>query len=357
MDRIIFDCVAAKNTVSGLYQVCLNLGNALLKQADPAREAFTFYVHESQPALFGKGQRYIIHTPVHRLFQGQLQLCNVWHSTIQDAKIKPRNRRIKVVLTIHDLNFLIQRKGEPSKIKKYLGRVQANIDRADHIVCISEFTRQTVLENLQTHGKPVDMIYNGCTINEFPGYDTPVYRPSRPFLFALGALVPKKNFHVLPCLLQHNDYELVIAGTRHADYEAQIMQQAALYGVTDRVRLTGEIKEEDKYWYFKNCTAFAFPSLAEGFGLPLIEAMYYSKPAFIAASTSLPEIGGDVAYCFNHFEPEYMQSVFKEGMLHYEKTKPMQAIRERALRFSWDQAAKDYLSIYRILADIQNHRP
>jgi glycosyltransferase involved in cell wall biosynthesis len=273
----------------------------------------------------------------------------VWHSTIQDAKIKPRNRRIKVVLTIHDLNFLIQRKDEPSKIKKYLGRVQANINRADHIVCISEFTRQTVLQNLTTYGKPVDLIYNGSTIKEFPGYDTPVYRPARPFIFGLGALVPKKNFHVLPCLLQHNEFELVVAGTRHEEYVAQVMQQAALYGVADRVHLTGEISEKDKYWYFKNCTAFAFPSLAEGFGLPLIEAMYFGKPAFIATNTSLPEIGGDQAYHFDHFDPEYMQSVFEKGMLQYEHTKPMQAIRERALRYSWDQAAKDYLSIYRHL--------
>lgn len=350
MNRITFDCVPAKSPVSGLYQVCLNLGNALLHHADREKEEFTFYVHRSQPALFGNNQRYLIHSESHRFFQRALrQSCDVWHSTIQDARIKPHNRRIKLVLTIHDLNFLIQRKDEPSKIKKYLKRVQAGIDRADYIVCISEYTRQTVLNHLQTHGKPVDLIYNGCTINEFPGFDAPVYRPSRPFIFALGALVPKKNFHVLPCLLKHNDYDLVIAGTRHKEYEDQIMQEAALYGVASRVKLTGEIREEDKHWYYKHCAAFAFPSLAEGFGLPLVEAMYYGKPAFISASTSLPEIGGTLAYCFDHFEPEYMQRVFDEGMQHYAQTKPMQAIRERALKFSWDQAARDYLSVYRKL--------
>jgi len=339
----------ATTPVSGLYQVCLNLGNALLKQADATREQFTFYVPDEQPTLFGKDQRYILQKASHRFFQGSLQDCDLWHSTIQDAPIKPRNRRIKLVLTIHDLNFLIQRKGQPGKIKKYLGRVQAGIDRADHIVCISDFTRQTVLQHLQTHGKPVDRIYNGCTINEFPAFDSPVYRPAKPFIFALGALVSKKNFHVLPCLLQHNNYELVIAGTRHSDYERQIMDQAALFGATNRVRLTGEISEEDKSWYYKHCSAFAFPSLAEGFGLPLVEAMYYGKPAFIAATTSLPEIGGDLAYCFDHFEPKYMQQVFAKGMQEYESTKPAQAIRARALQFSWEQAAREYLAVYRKL--------
>jgi glycosyltransferase involved in cell wall biosynthesis len=349
MNRITLDCVAGRNPVSGLYQVCYNLGNALLKQTDPATEQFTFYIHKSQDQLFGKDQRYIIHKESYRFFQHKLQACDVWHSSIQDARIKPFNRRIKVVLTIHDLNFLIQRKNEPGKIKKYLGRVQANVNRADHIVCISEFTKQTVLQHLKTNGKPVDVIYNGSTVKEFAGFDSPVYRPAKPYIFALGALVPKKNFHTLPCLLQHNNYELVIAGTKHKEYEQLILEQAASYGVSNRVKLLDEISEEEKYWYYKHCAAFAFPSLAEGFGLPLIEAMYFGKPAFVSKATSLPEVGGDLAYYFEHFEPEYMQRVFAEGMAHYNATKPMQTIRERALKYNWEQAASEYLTVYRKL--------
>ncbi|OQP50630.1 hypothetical protein A4H97_01970 [Niastella yeongjuensis] len=349
MNRITFDCVPGKSVVGGIYQFVLNTGKALIQQVDPAREALSFYVHKDVPDFLGKDQRYIIQKKSHRLFQSQLQDCDVWHSTIQDAKIIPRNRRIKVVLTIHDLNFLIQRKDQPGKIKKYLGRVQDNINRADHIVCVSEFTRQTVLQNLKTDGKPVDLVYQGSKIKEFPGYDTPVYRPVRPFILAVGALVPKKNYHVLPCLLQHNDYELVIAGTRHEEYVAKVMEQAALFGVTDRVHLLGEISDEDKYWYLKNCTAVGFPSLAEGFGLPLVEGMYFSKPVFIATSTSLPEIGGGLTYNFDHFDPEYMQSVFEKGMHHFEQTRPIQALHERALNFTWDKNAAGYLSIYRKL--------
>jgi Glycosyltransferase len=349
MNRITFDCEPAKKPVAGLYHFCLNLGNALLRNNDAGRERFTFYVHPSQAHLFGRDQQYTIRKPVHLIFKGALHACDLWHSTIQDARYKPRHPRIKMVLTIHDLNFLIQRKNEPAKIKKYLNRVQACIDRADYIVCISEFTRQAVLQHMQTHGKPVDLIYNGCNVNEFPGFDEPVYRPTNPFIFALGALVPKKNFHVLPCLLRGNNYELVIAGTRHTEYEQRIMEQCNRFGVAHRVHFTGEIKEEDKYWYYKHCVAFAFPSLAEGFGLPLIEAMYYGKPAFIATTTSLPEIGGNLAYGFDHFDPEYMQDVFEKGMQHYYNKKPMQAITKRALQYNWDQAAMAYLSVYRKL--------
>ncbi len=100
--------------------------------------------------------------------------------------------------------------------------------------------------------------------------------------------------------------------------------------------------------------AVGFPSLAEGFGLPLLEGMYFGKPVFIATNTSLPELGGGLAYHFDNFDPEYMQSVFEKGMQHYEQTKPVKALHERALQFTWDKNAAGYLAIYRKLFDAQN---
>jgi glycosyltransferase involved in cell wall biosynthesis len=99
--------------------------------------------------------------------------------------------------------------------------------------------------------------------------------------------------------------------------EKEVMEAAKKFGVEDRVKLIGPATEEEKYWYYKNCEAFLFPSYAEGFGLPVIEAMYHGKPVFISDKTSLPEVGGDAAYYFRNFEPEYMQEVFKEGMRDY----------------------------------------
>jgi glycosyltransferase involved in cell wall biosynthesis len=347
-NRILFDCEPTKNIVSGLYQFCLQLGQSLIREIDPGREELTFYVPRGREHLFGEQQRYFMHRPMHKFVLPGTNRFNVWHSAIQNSPYRPASK-VKMVLTIHDLNFLIQRKGEPAKIKKYLRQVQRNIDRADHISCISGFTLQTVKDNLQLGGKPANVIYNGCNINEFPGFDQPVYHPQRPFIFALGALVPKKNFHVLPCLLQHNDYELVLAGTVHKEYAEKIWQEATRHNVRSRVVLLDAVSEENKYWYYKHCAAFAFPSLAEGFGLPLVEAMYYGKPAFISTSTSLPEIGGDVVYRFHDFDAAHMQAVFERGMQHYQQTMPFESIRQRALQFNWTDAAKAYLAIYRDL--------
>jgi glycosyltransferase involved in cell wall biosynthesis len=109
------------------------------------------------------------------------------------------------------------------------------------------------------------------------------------------------------------------------------------------------VTEEDKYWYYKNCTAFTFPSLAEGFGLPVVEAMYFGKPLFLSSHTCLPEIGGDLAYYFDRdFDPEDMRAVFENGMNRYNQELGIR-LRQRACDFSWEKCAASYLKIYREL--------
>ncbi|HET8924177.1 MAG TPA: glycosyltransferase [Candidatus Acidoferrum sp.] len=159
--------------------------------------------------------------------------------------------------------------------------------------------------------------------------------------------MPKKNFHVLPGLLVGNDYELVIAGNPNADYEKVVRAAARSHGVENRVRLLAPINEAEKFWYFRNCHAFAFPSLAEGFGLPVVEAMYYGKPVFLSEHPALKEIGESVAYYFTDFDAQAMRQVFDRGMADWQAPGKSEQIRQRALRFTWDQAACDYLSLYR----------
>jgi glycosyltransferase involved in cell wall biosynthesis len=349
MNRIAIDCERTKHPYNGLYQFCLQLGGALIQHADSNREELTFYVPRGQRSLFGPGQRYFFHRNFHKILfpRTRARSFNVWHGTYQNSRLIPPSRGTRMVLTIHDLNFLVERKANPDRIKKRLRLVQANIDRADHVVCVSRFTLSTVAAHLRLGNRPVEVIYNGCHVNEFPAFDRPRYRPAGPFIFSLGTVLPKKNFHVLPGLLGDTEYELIIAGILNPDYEKVVRSEATRHGVRDRVHLLGPVSEEEKSWYFRNCSAFAFPSLAEGFGFPAVEAMHYGKPVFLSDQASLPEIGGTEAYYFTDFEPAAMREIFARGMNDYRSPGRAEQIRKRAARFSWDQAARDYLNVYR----------
>ncbi|MNR21059.1 Glycosyl transferases group 1 [compost metagenome] len=99
----------------------------------------------------------------------------------------------------------------------------------------------------------------------------------------------------------------------------------------------------------KNCTAFLFPSIREGFGLPPIEAMSFGKPIFLSDKTSLPEIGGDVSNYWTNFDPEYMKEILFNGLTHFEnnKTEIENQLKRRATSFDWKIAAAEYLKVYR----------
>jgi glycosyltransferase involved in cell wall biosynthesis len=350
--KALFDCERMKHPYTGLFEYCFQLGKALKATAETEDEMM-FYVPQKYENYFGNNSRYYIYSPVHKFFPLKAKQVDIWHSSNAQPAFVKSSRKMKRIITIHDLNFLYE-KSSPIKINKYLKAFQNNVYRADAIIAISQYTKTDIVNNLNTNGKPIFVIYNGCDVLEFPDYDAPVYCPAVPFLFSIGTVLPKKNFHVLPCLLKNNDYELIIAGKGNDNYIQKIVEEAKKHNVADKVKLIGAIKNEDKYWYLKNCSAFLFPSFAEGFGIPPIEAMHFGKPVFLSTKTSLPEIGGQYAYYFNDFDPENMRKVFETGMNHYARTNPTSSIIRHANQFNWEKSAKAYWEVYKSVIDIKN---
>jgi glycosyltransferase involved in cell wall biosynthesis len=306
-----------------------------------------YYLPKKDFGIFGSGAKYTEHKSIDKYYKFGTGNYDLWHITTQLSWYKPFNKRTKVVYTIYDFSYLIEDAGNIDRNKRLLKQTQQRIDRADYITGISQFAIDEAAKHLNLSNKPTKAIQLGCTVSQFPDFNAPKYRPQKPFLFTIGLVQPRKNFHVLPPLLLGNDYELVIAGLNNYEYGKEVEETAKKYGVADRVKLIGPASEEEKYWYYKNCSAFLFPSYAEGFGLPVIEAMFHGKPVFISDKTCLPVVGGVAAYFFRNFDPEYMQSVFKEGMADYEKNQPVEKIRQQAARFNWDVCAAEYINVYK----------
>jgi glycosyltransferase involved in cell wall biosynthesis len=335
----------AKVPLSGLGQFCLHLGAELARQR-PDGLALTFYLPRSRRGAFGDEVRYVDHSPVHKLLAASRAPFDVWHCIHQDSRYLPPRRTTRLVLTIHDLNFLQKYQGARRAAK--LRALQRRTDRADAITFISRFAEADARAHLRLEGKPTRVVYNGNSLVACPGAPAPAWAPRGPFLFTLGIVQPKKNFHVLvPFLRGLEGRTLVVAGPADSPYAAEIRALAAREGVADRVLLPGPVGDAERYWLYAHCEAFLFPSKAEGFGLPVIEAMSLGKPVFLSRLTSLPETGGAEAFYFDDFEPEGMRRTFRAG-LEAAARDPGKADRLRAwaARFSWQEAAREYLKLY-----------
>lgn len=351
MKKIIFDCERMKYSSTGLYHYCLNLGTHLEKKLNKSKEHITYFSPGNAVDAFGTNAAHIRQHSLQKFYMPSLKGFNIWHSTYQNSHYVPRrNKHIKVVLTIHDLNFLYEKKVEAKRLR-HLRHLQENINRSDAIVCISEFCKKDVLTHCKVGSKPIYVIHNGTNTLEEPELVRSSYKPERPFLFSLGVICRKKNFHVLlPLIEQNQDMELLIAGRPDdTEYMHFIQKSARQLHVEDNVRLLGAITEPEKSWYYKNCYAFALPSIAEGFGLPVTEAMSLGKPVFLSDRTALPEIGKDVAFYFRDFNARHMQRVFRNGMQQYQQKNMEHAIREHSETFNWDRAANEYVEVYRSL--------
>jgi glycosyltransferase involved in cell wall biosynthesis len=342
--KVVIDVERMKYPHTGLHNYCKNLAEFLVKD-----NSLEYHFFAPKKVALPEGYSRIDTKIVHKVFIKNSSKYDLWHGTYQTPKYLPR-KSVKFVLTIHDLNFLYEGKS-PRKRQKLLRKIQKAINRADYITAISAFALQDAQKHLDFKGKPNKVIHNGVNLLQFPEFDSPGYRPEKKFLFTLGTVLPKKNFHVLIAMMKSfENFELLIAGIHSSDeYLVKIQELIAANGLENRVHLLGGIREEEKFWYLKNCEAFMFPSLAEGFGIPVIEAMLLGKPVFLSKSTSLPEIGGKHAYYFENFEAEHMVEVVSKGLLDYKEHNKALAIKTWAEQFSWETASAAYREVYESL--------
>jgi len=284
---------------------------------------------------------------------GPLKKYDVWHSMNQNIKIEPFFCPKKYVLTVHDVNFVVDLKnGGKSEKRRYIHFFK-KLERADEITYISEYAKQQTHSFFDIPKKVKEtIIYNGNPITEI--LDVSQFKSSvpvdRPFFYSIGDFLAKKNFESLVNMMAEiPDYNLIISGNNQKPYGDFIQSLINKLHLEKRVFLTGRVDDVAKQFYISKSTAFLFPSTGEGFGLPPIEAMHFGKPVFLSNFTSLPEIGGDVAFYWDNFDPIYMKEFLFEKLNEYEKNKDslVKKIKDRSSYFCWDKAARQYLECYK----------
>lgn len=348
----VFDAERLKHPNVGLYHFCLHLGEQLLHKSLADNQLELKLYAPKQARVYPQQTRYVNNYAFHKLWMPLVRKPAVWHGCHQLTPYLPDSKHIAKILTVHDLNFLYEKGAD--KQRKYLQLLQRNIDRSDSIVCISHFAENELRTHVRLNNKPVKVIYNGNNIRTEIVPQKPAvegFTGNEPYLFSIAAISRKKHLHVLPHLLVNNQLHLVISGiVADKAYLSEIQAICRQLGVSHRVHFTGAVSEAEKYYLLKHCHAFCFPSVAEGFGLPVVEAMHFGKLIFSSQATSLPEIGGDAVRYFSSFEEDYLHHLGQTIPALQLSADEVKKVQDRSRFFSWQRAAEAYWQEYRNLA-------
>ncbi len=347
MKKILIDLDRLKNLNTGLGQVASFFGKYIANLDEPEIE-FTYLVPKNFVGYFGNNVKYVTTSFFRRHFRRFFKSFDLWYALHQDSAFFPARRKTPYILTIHDLNFLSEK--SEKKAKKRLKKLQKKVDRAVHICTISNFSKNEILKNLDTKNKQVTVIYNGVEVQEFASAEKPNYVPNGDIIFSIGVVKEKKNTEVLVPFLEQlpDNYKLIIAGDNKFKYAEKISKTIKERNLEDRIIISGQISDKDKFWLLKNCKALVFPSKHEGMGIPPIEAMYLGKPVFASELSSIPEICQNYAYYWKNFDPKYMADVFLENInSFYQDSTKSKILKKYAKKFSWQQNTNSYLNLFK----------
>lgn len=263
-------------------------------------------------------------------------------------------RRARRVLTIYDMiHEKIPVSFPPADKTSRFKKIAA--ERADHVICISESTRRDAIEILGLRPEKVSVVYLGYDLMKAPEADMPNadLSTNEPFLLYVGARGGYKNFLRLlqayatsPPL--RTGYRLIcFGGKAFCTKELQMMRDLDLNG--DRViHQTGN--DRSLAGFYRQASAFVYPSLYEGFGIPPLEAMAHDCPVVCSNTSSIPEVVGDAGEYFQPEDVDSMRAAIERvvGSSEYRKTLIAKG-RERLKLFSWDRCARETYNIYQKL--------
>jgi len=273
--------------------------------------------------------------------------------------IRPPLTHGRSVVTIHDASFMRYPETLESKNYRYLKKcIQDTVDRADAIICVSQFTADELAALMSVPRAKLKAIHSGLP-DSMRRADRDVvaslrqkYKLERPYLLSVGTVEPRKNYTFLIDVFDQLDFDgdLVIAGMHGWKYE-RFLERVARSKKRDRIRLMEYVAEEDLPALYSGAEVFLITSLYEGFGFTPLEAMQCQTPVISAATGSLPEVLGDGAALIEHFDPEAWKVVVENLLTD---TGRRQALAKQGhaqtARYTWEKAARQTWSVYRSLA-------
>jgi glycosyltransferase involved in cell wall biosynthesis len=271
----------------------------------------------------------------------------------------------RYVATVHDMIPLLWPQWVTRKHRLVVTAAYYRLrQQVDIVITPSEATKADVVRHLQINPQRIVVIPWGCDERFQPGGDPEHfaavqqrYRLPAQYLLFVGTLEPRKNlttllhaYAMVRAERRGKDVKLVVAGRTGWLY-ADIFDTVRTLALDEEVIFTGFVDDEDLPDLYRGAQLFVFPSLYEGFGLPILEAMASGVPVITSNVASMPEVAGDAAILIDPHDPKAIAAgiarILAEDQLRQEMIQKGLA---RARRFTWDSVAQQTLEVYAGLA-------
>lgn len=286
---------------------------------------FTAFINKESQGLFNFPSQFeVVETPVPASSRTSRYL---WEQTILPYQIKRKDidvlfspgvmapifRPVPSVITIHDANF--------SEVPETFTRFKRTVisrayplsaKKASKIVTVSNFSKGELLSHLHVPDSKIEVVHNPLPPNLSAPGSSDISKIEHPYLLTVGKDYHHKNLKTAVQALSNHleQLHLVFAGfDAPPDHPLRLLAESL--GVEDRVHFAGYVSEERLATLYSEAEIYIHPSRYEGFGFPLIEAMYYGTPVVSSDAASLPEVGGDAALYFDPDSPDELSRLVK----------------------------------------------
>ena len=254
------------------------------------------------------------------------------------------DRKIPTVVTIHDVVWkrFPQTMSKPTFLLEML-LMRRSIARARKVICVSEFTKSEVAFFWPEFAAKCRVVYSGAT--SIPDNPEKYPQADKPYILFVGTMEPRKNLSRLlraySNLVEKGIEEnLVIIGSQGWGNE-QLLSVIQSLNIQERVKLAGFVRDEELDYMYRNARCLVMPSLYEGFGLPVVEAMKYGVPVVVSDTGSLPEIAANAGTYIDPFSIDSIEGGLTSILIDETRYRAMsRAASDRAVQFSWKRAGE-----------------
>jgi len=264
------------------------------------------------------------------------------------------------VITLHDISFLRYPEFFPRELYWRLKlSLLYSVKKTRKIITVSEFSKKEILEFYRIADEKIEVVYNGVSENFRPvdaqnrDIILKKYGITRPYILSVSNIQPRKNLSRLVkaflSLLKNNEkfpYDLVIVGKKLWLYN-EIFNEIRNTHFKERIILTDYVSEKDLVFLYNYADVFIYPSLYEGFGLPVIEAMACGCPVITSNVSSLPEVVGKAGILVDPYSVEEIA----KAIYNVIKNKDLREVLKiegikQSRKFSWKITAEKTLKVY-----------